>query len=180
MAEVIGSWPGEKNRLTYVVYVAAIQHSHYSVHLTTPYFVPDRQLKKAICDAAAGGVEVMMVLPSSSDSNLVLQAGRSHYNDLLNAGVRIFEREDRMVHAKTAVIDGFWSTVGSTNLDLWSFIRNNELNVIVIDRSFANEVEQLFQKDLAASREIIKEEWSRRPLSDRFKELIGRLLSHWL
>jgi cardiolipin synthase len=180
LAEVVGSWRGEKNRLTYVLYVAAIQHAHDSVHLTTPYFVPDHQMKKAMADAAKRGVEITVVVPSLSDSNLVLFAGRSHYEDLLEAGVRIFERRDRMVHAKTATIDGFWSTVGSTNMDLWSFARNNEINVIVVDAEFADQVEQMFTDDLAASREITRKEWSRRPFSSRLKEFFARLVSHWL
>jgi cardiolipin synthase len=85
-----------------------------------------------------------------------------------------------MVHAKTAVIDGVWSTVGSTNLDLWSFARNNEINVMVIGTNFANELEGLFERDLAVSDGITKESWSRRSAGSRVKETFSRLLSHWL
>ena len=170
LVEVIGSRPGSTHRLTYVMYVAAIEHAYYSVHLTTPYFVPDRQMMKALTNAARRGVDVKLLLPSISDSNLVLYAGRSHYEDLLESGVRVYERRERMIHAKTGTVDGVWSTVGSTNLDLWSFLRNNEINVIVVGKDFAGKVEELFEKDLAESNEITKEQWSHRPLSERLKD----------
>jgi cardiolipin synthase len=180
LAEVIGSTPGSKHRLTYVMYVAAAEHAYYSVHLTTPYFAPDRQMMKALTDAARRGVDVKLLLPSISDSNLVLYAGRSHYEDLLESGVRVYERRDRMIHAKTGTVDDVWSTVGSTNLDLWSFLRDNEINVIVVGKDFSDKVEQLFERDLAESNEITEEQWSHRPLSERLKEIFVRLLSHWL
>ncbi len=180
LVEVIGSRPGSTHRLTYVMYIAAIEHASYAVHLTTPYFVPDHQTMKALRNAARRGVDVRLLLPGISDSTLVFYAGRSHYEDLLEAGVRLYERRERMIHAKTASVDGVWSTVGSTNLDLWSFLRNNEINVIVIGKDFADKVERLFQKDLAESNEITKERWSHRPLTDRVKETFARLFSHWL
>jgi len=180
LVEVIPSFPGEIHRLTYVMYVAALQNALYSIDLTTPYFVPDRQIMKAITDAVQRGVEVRIIVPGSSDETLAFYAGRSHYEDLLESGVKIYERRDRMVHAKTAVIDGVWSTVGSTNLDLWSFARNNEINVMVIGTTFANELEGLFERDLAVSDGITKESWSRRSAGSRVKETFSRLLSHWL
>ncbi len=180
LVEVIGSTPGSTGRLTYVMYVAAFEHADQSIHVTTPYFVPDHQTMKALTNAARRGVDVKMLLPGISDSTLVLYAGRSHYEDLLESGVRLYERRERMVHAKTATVDGVWSTVGSTNMDLWSFLRDNEINVIVVGKDFAQKVEQLFEKDLVASKEITKEQWSHRPLSDRLKETLARLLSHWL
>jgi cardiolipin synthase len=180
LVEVIGSTPGSKHRLTYIMYVAAIEHASFAAHLTTPYFVPGGQMMKALTSAAQRGVDVKLLLPSISDSNLVLYAGRSHYEDLLESGVRVYERRDRMIHAKTGAVDGVWSTVGSTNLDLWSFLRDNEINVVVVGKDFAGNVEQLFEKDLAEADEITKEQWSRRPLSERLKETFSRLISHWL
>ena len=180
LAEVIASYPGETHRLTYITYVAAIENAKYSIDLTTAYFVPDRQLMKAVTDAARRGVEVRIVLPNSSDSSLALYAGRFHYEDLLESGVQVYERRGRMIHAKTVVIDGVWSTVGSTNMDLWSFIRDNEINVVVIGTDFADELEKLFEEDIAESDEITKEQWSKRPLFDRAKEFFSILFSHWL
>ena len=175
--EVIGSTPGNENRLTYVMYISAIQHAAFVVHLTTPYFVPDRQFLDTLIEAARRGVEVKLILPGVSDSQLAYYAGRSHYEDLLEAGVRLYERRARMLHAKTAIIDGVWSTVGSTNLDLLSFNDNNEINAIILDIDFAREMEKLFNRDIAASDEITRSAWSQRSLWDRMKETFSRFFS---
>ena len=180
LAQVIPSFPGEPHRLTYVMYVAAVKNARYSIDLTMPYFVPDHQMREAITQAAERGVEVRIVLPGTSDSNIVLYAGRSFYSGLLESGVRLYELRDRMLHAKTAVIDGVWSTVGSTNMDLWSFLHNNEINVIVVGKDFADKMEELFEQDLKASDEVKVEAWSERPFLNRVKELFARLLAPWL
>ncbi len=85
-----------------------------------------------------------------------------------------------MLHAKTAVIDGVWSTVGSTNMDLWSFLRNDEVNAIILSRDFANEMEGMFEKDLENSHQIYLEHWKKRQLSQRLREWFSRLLQYWL
>jgi cardiolipin synthase len=85
-----------------------------------------------------------------------------------------------MIHAKTVVIDGVWSTVGSTNMDLWSFLRDNEINVVVIGTDFADQLEELFEEDISHSNQMTKEQWSKRPLLDRAKEIFSVLFSHWL
>lgn len=175
--EVIGSIPGEWNRLTYFMYVLAIKRATVSVHLTASYFVPDRQLMETITEAANRGVEVKLILPGASDSKLAFYAGRSHYEDLLESGVKIYERRDRMLHAKTAVIDGVWSTVGSTNLDQLSSLNNNEINAIILDADFAEQMESLFSNDISASDEITLATWSQRPPWDRMKEFFSRLFS---
>lgn len=175
--EVIGSIPGEWNRLTYFMYVSAIKHATSSVHLTASYFVPDHQFMETVTEAAERGVEVKLILPGTSDSRLAFYAGRSHYEDLLESGVKVYERRTRMLHSKTAVIDGVWSTVGSTNLDQLSFLDNNEINAIILDTDFAEAMEGLFNNDIAASEEITRNAWSQRPLGDRVKELFSRLFS---
>ncbi len=175
--EVIGSTPGDQNRLTFVMYISAIKHARYFVHLTTPYFVPDRQFMDALSEAAGRGVEVKLILPGASDSKLAFYAGRSHYEDLLEAGVTLYERRARMLHAKTAIIDGVWSTVGSTNLDQLSFQDNNEINAVILDTDFTEQMDSLFNQDIAASDEITRSAWSQRPLWDRVKELFSRLFS---
>lgn len=108
------------------------------------------------------------------------QAARRHYQELLDAGVRVYERWGAVLHSKTAVIDGVWSTVGSTNLDLWSFVTSDEVNAVVIGSQFAEDMEESFQEDLAQSKEILPEEWGRRPFSDRIKELFSDLFHYWL
>ncbi len=123
LLRIVGSTPGQKNRMTYIMYVSAITFAQNSIHLTNPYFVPDRQTLEALVEAARRGVDVKIILPGTSDETLVYYASRSFYTKLLKSGVKLYERRGSVLHAKTAVIDGVWSTVGSTNMDLWSFLR---------------------------------------------------------
>jgi len=180
LVQVLGSFPGQPNRLTYLMYLAAITFSRNSVHLTNPYFVPNRQMVKALTDAVRRGVEVKLILPGTTDEGLVFYAGRSFYDHLLRSGVRLYELGGTILHAKTAAIDGIWSTVGSTNMDLWSFLRNDEVNVVVLSTDFAAEMEALFTKDLLDSKEILLEQWQKRPMTDRLKEWFTRLIAYWL
>ncbi|MCY1436821.1 Minor cardiolipin synthase ClsB [compost metagenome] len=110
----------------------------------------------------------------------MFHAGRAYYSELLQAGVRLFERGDALLHVKTAVIDGVWSTVGSTNLDWRSFLHNQEVNVVVLGGGFGEKMRTAFQADLAKSKEITLEEWRNRPLDARAKERLGRLWEYWL
>ena len=126
------------------------------------------------------GVDVKIILPGVSDEGTVFYAGRSHYKHLLKSGVKLYERRASMLHAKTAVIDGVWSTVGSTNMDLWSFLRNDEVNAIILSHDFANEMEAMFEKDLENSHQIHLEEWKKRSSSERLREWFSRLLQYWL
>jgi cardiolipin synthase len=142
--------------------------------MTIAYFVPHPELLEALKSAARRGVDVRMILPSNTDSWLVLAAGRSYYEDLLGAGVRIYERKERLLHSKTAVIDGVWATVGSTNLDWRSLSANAELNAVVLGPEFAAQLEQSFQRDIANSEEVTRERWARRPLADRMREQAAR------
>jgi cardiolipin synthase A/B len=180
LVRAIGSSPGESNRLTFVLYVAAITFSEHSLHLTNAYFVPDDETVKALRDAAGRGVDVMLVLPGNTDAFLTLNAGRYHYSDLLKSGVRIFERRDVLLHAKTGVIDGVWSTVGSTNMDFWSFSSNDEVNAVILNKEFAGEMEKMFAGDLAKSHEIRLEEWEKRPVLNRIKEWFAHQFERWL
>ncbi|MHB8108525.1 MAG: phospholipase D-like domain-containing protein [Syntrophorhabdaceae bacterium] len=177
---VIGSSPDEPDRLTYIMYVAAILKAERSVRLTNSYFVPDRQMVNALKSASKRGVDVELVLPGISDFMWATYAAQSSYEDLLESGVRIFERHDRVLHSKTAVIDDVWSTIGSTNLDLWSFVRNDEINAIILGVDFSNQMEHLFENDKEHSVEITKEGWSRRSLFVRIREWMAKLMAHWL
>lgn len=150
------------------------------MHLTQAYFVPDPQLLKALTDAAGRGVDVKLILPGHSDSATVFHAGRSHYAALLAGGVRIFERNGALLHSKTAVIDGVWSTVGSTNLDWRSFMHNDEINAVILGREFASKMSAMFDRDLAASQAIDAHSWERRPLLLRIREWMARLAGRLL
>ena len=131
-------------------------------------------------EASKRGIDVRLILPPFSDVKLAFYAGRSYYQELLESGIKVYERRNRMLHAKTAVIDSVWSTIGSTNLDRWSFLRNDEVNAIIIGPDFAGEMEALFIKDLGNSNQIDLEKWKKRPLSERLKEWFARLFRYWL
>ena len=148
--------------------------------LTNAYFVPDPNLVKALREAAVRGVDVKLILPSQSDSGVVFHAGRSHYTDLLSAGVKVYERKGALLHSKTAVIDGVWSTVGSTNLDWRSFLSNDEVNAVVLGAEFGKQMEDAFDGDLAASAVIDLETWEQRPVSLRAREWAARLWERML
>jgi cardiolipin synthase A/B len=180
LVEVVGNTSGEQNRVTYIMYVSAFTYAENFIHLTNSYFVPDKQTVEALTNAARRGVDVKIILPGVSDEGTVFYAGRSHYKHLLKSGVKLYERRASMLHAKTAVIDGVWSTVGSTNMDLWSFLRNDEVNAIILSRDFANEMETMFEKDLENSHQIHLEQWKKRSSSERLREWFSRLLQYWL
>jgi len=175
IVRAIGSTPDDPYSLMYLTLISAIGNAEQQVYLTIAYFVPDPQLLKALTDAAGRGVDVKLILPSHSDSATVFHAGRSHYSTLLEAGVKLYERRGALLHSKTALIDGVWSTIGSTNLDWRSFLDNDEINAVIIGREFAQQMQAMFAKDLAESDAIDLEGWERRPLSFRFKEWMARV-----
>jgi cardiolipin synthase len=180
LVRAVGSTPGENNRRTFVAYVAAVTFAERSIHITNAYFVPDPQMLDALTGAAHRGVDVEIVVPSTTDSRMALDAQRSTYSGLLKGGVRIFERHGALLHAKTAVLDGVWSTVGSTNMDYWSFLSNDEVNAIILSRPFAVTMEKLFDEDVAASKEIRWSQWKHRSLIERVREWVAHLLLRWL
>lgn len=161
-------------------YALAMQHAQKTIHITVAYFVPDQRIIAGLVQAAQRGVDVRIIFPGVSDIGLVLHAGRSFYQELLEAGVRIYELQESVLHAKTAVVDSLWSTVGSANLDMRSFLHNTEVNVVILGPSFGQVMEQTFQADLQVSREVTLQEWKQRPFSHRMKEWLGRMFSYWL
>ncbi|MEO5656279.1 MAG: cardiolipin synthase [Nitrospiria bacterium] len=180
IVRAINSSPAADLVTIYQVLISAISHAEQSIHLTVAYFAPDGRMLKALTDAAARGVDVTLLLPSVTDSGLVVRAGHSHYETLLQAGVKIHELQGALLHSKTAVIDGVWSTVGSANLDWRSFLHNEEVNAVILGGEFADRMEALFQKDLAASRRVTLKEWKTRPFIHRVKETMGRIMEYWL
>lgn len=164
----------------YKSFMIAIQEAKTSVHITSAYFVPDQQFIDALTAAAKRGVDVKLVLPGVSDHGLVMHAGRAFYEELLSNGVKIHQLQVAVLHAKTAVIDGTWSTVGSANIDRRSFLHNYELNVVVLDAAFGRDMESAFAEDLRDSKEVTHEQWRKRPWSDRLKEFASRLTEYWI
>jgi len=109
-----------------------------------------------------------------------LYAARYHYSELLKSGVKLFERLNALQHAKTAVIDGVWSTVGSTNMDFWSLLNDDEVNAVILSHDFAVEMEKMFAMDLAESDQIQWEEWKKRPLFPGVRKWFTHLFSYWM
>ncbi len=180
IVRAIGSSPEEPFSLIYATLLSAIDSAETSIQITNAYFAPDPQLLAALEGAARRGVEVTLILPSQTDSWLVFHAGRGYYGQLLRAGVKIYERRGRVLHSKTALVDGVWATVGSTNLDWRSFLHNHELNAVVLGPEFGQQVAAMFRKDLAASDAVTLEQWERRPLHLRLQEGFARLWEYWL
>lgn len=179
LVRVLASDPGGDHDI-YKAYALAIQQAKKTIHITNAYFVPDVQTLTMLCDAAQRKVDVKLILPGITDSGLVFHAAQSFYNQMLDCGIRIFQLQLAVLHAKTAVIDHVWSTVGSTNLDTRSFLLNKEINVIVFDEEFGNVMEKAYTDDLLNTVEITKEKWAQRPFMDKVKEWAARRLEYWL
>ena len=180
VVRAIGSSPEEAYSQMHATLLSAIDNAETSVQLTNAYFAPDPQLLASLEAAARRGVAVTLILPSHTDSWLTFHAGRGHYERMLTAGVRIFERRGAVLHSKTALVDGVWATVGSTNLDWRSFVHNHELNAVVLGAEFGRQVQAMFDKDLAASDEVLLASWTARPANLRLLEWFGGVWAYWL
>jgi cardiolipin synthase len=163
--------PEGLNRTARLLFLIALEGARHGIDITNSYFVPDRAIQRALVRAARRGVRVRLLLAGrNTDSGVVRHAGRRYYEDLLEAGVEIYEFQPAQLHAKTFVVDGAWATVGSTNLDRRSLAWNSESNLNVFDAGFAAEMEAMFERDLERSHRLTREEWRRRPLAERWRE----------
>jgi len=177
---VAASEAGVRRNPFYRALLAAIESARERIQLTCAYFVPTRRLLHALVAAAHRGVDVRIVLPGFTDFWAPLHAGRSHYGYLLRAGVRIYERRDTLLHAKTCVIDGVWASIGSSNIDWRSFLHNAEANVVVLDAGFASHFERVFDDDVARCHEVSLDDWLARGVLHRFKEWLAMRVEFFL
>jgi cardiolipin synthase A/B len=143
-------------------YLHALRNAAHRVWITNAYFVPSLKFHRAIRRAAARGVDVRILAPVKTDVMPVYYASRALFDGLLRHGIRIFEYQGPVLHAKTCVIDGVWSSIGSYNLDHLSILRNLEVTAIILDRAFGGCMEALFEKDCKDSIEVNLSEWRRR------------------
>ena len=180
VVRAIGSSPEEPYSQIYATLLSAINSAETQVLLTNAYFVPDPQLLTALKDAAKRGVNVKLLLPEMTDSRLVFYASRSYYDELLSANVEIYEHQVALLHAKTALIDGVWSTVGSTNLDWRSFVNNQEINAVMLGQDFGVQMQKMFEQDLVSSKQITLQDWRKRSIGARIKERSARLWARFL
>ena len=173
--------PADDHEAMEYFFLLPILAARESIWLVTPYFIPDAHLSHALQDKAKAGVDVRLLVPGPKNDNK-LERASSHrrYDDLLSAGIKIYERRDVLLHTKTVLIDGVWSTIGSTNLDWRSFLHNHEVNAVVLGSDFAAQMRAVFERDLAASTQITLEQWQHRSLGSRMKEGLARLWEYWL
>ena len=146
-----------------------------SIHINSPYFVPDRSAVAELVRAVGRGVEVKVITPGKFNNHPITRVlSRRRYGKLLHAGARIFEYQPAMIHRKIMIIDGLWAVVGSTNFDNRSFGLNDEVNLVAVDPALARRLETDFDRDLSESTQILFAQWRRRPLSERVLATVFR------
>jgi cardiolipin synthase len=180
LVAIVANDSEDDDRSLYATYIAAFSHATSRIWLTHAYFAPNDAMLEALENAARRGVDVRLIMPGFSDSAMILRATQSTYARLLKNGVRIYERKDALLHAKSVVIDGALSVVGSANLDMRSFIHNDEVNAVIVSRDFGRRMEGVFERDQQASRALDMDTWQKRSLWQRMIELGSKLVWYWL
>jgi len=168
------------DRSLYDTYLAAFTKARSRLWITHAYFAPNLELLDALTAAAERGVDVRLIVPGFSDSQIVLDATRSTYTTLLEKGVKIYQLEGAFLHAKTVVIDTAVSIVGSANLDMRSFVHNDEVNAIVFSRTFGQRMEKVFERDQVTAQPLELSQWRQRSTWQKLKEAVAKLFGYWL
>jgi cardiolipin synthase len=178
LAQGIAASRADAISMSKLVLYMAIQAARREIWIESAYFVPDRQIRDGLANAARRGVDVKVIVPGSHiDSPNVRAAARFHYGDMLDAGVEIYEYRPTMMHNKVMVVDGIWSTIGSINFVNRSMTKNAEVNLAVYDREFAARVESMVRADLTRCDAMTKASWKKRGLLNRLSELFFWLFS---
>jgi cardiolipin synthase A/B len=173
LAQAIKASRGDSSSLAKMLYYVAIQSAARSIQIENAYFLPDRQVRRALVEAVARGVDVEVMVPGMHiDLPMVRMASRLHYGELLQGGVKIFEYQPTMLHNKTMVVDGLYSTIGSINLDTRSMLKNEEESLAFYDAGFAQQMEQMFREDLKYCDRVTYAKWDHRGLAARLAELV--------
>lgn len=161
-----------------MIFQTLLASAQKSIHITTPYFLPDQSVRDEMVRAVTErGVDLKVLVPGKhNDHTITRRSSRALYGDVLRAGGKIYEYQASMIHAKIMIIDDLWTVVGSTNFDNRSFGLNDEVNLATRDARLAATLEQQFLDDLQKSREITHEEWKRRPFWERAQESLGSVL----
>jgi cardiolipin synthase len=170
-AFVVKSSPSDRATASRVTFQLLIEGADHAVRISTPYFLPDRSLRRALTTMATRGVKISVIVPGpETDQKWVRLASRRMWKPLLTSGVRIFEYRGTMTHAKVLIADELWSVIGTTNIDNRSFEHNDEVNVAMRDPAVAARLLQDYEKDLEASDEITLDLWRQRPLWEKIVE----------
>lgn len=154
------------------MYVEAIDRAQHHIYLTQAYFIPDRTILRALFQAVQRGVDVRLLLPARSNHILADWLAHGFYTRLLKGGVTLLHYDQAMLHAKTATIDGIWSTIGTANIDRLSLQGNYEVNVEVYDTTLAQHMEHLFAADAEHAHEVTLDTWQRRPVIAKVGEAV--------
>jgi len=174
VVRILGSTPDNAIPRYYVTLLSAIRNAEKSIRVSAAYFVPTHQEMEDLIDAARRGVDVRLLLPDRSDSEQAIAVAHSRYSDLLEAGVKIYETHDLVLHSKIVVIDGVWSVIGSSNFDQRSVLFNDEVDAIVLGSGTAQALEKMFADDLADAHRIDITTWEKRPFWQRVREFFSR------
>lgn len=177
VVQILDSGPDKQFEPIKNAYFAAINAAKEEIQLSMAYFVPDEPMLFALKSAAMRGVTVRVLLSKKTDSRTVSAAARSYYDELLAAGVRIFEYQPRVLHAKTLVVDDWFAAVGTSNFDARSFRLNFEVSAVVYGSKLATELAQLFEEDLTQAKQITQTSRAQLRLLTRLGENTARLLS---
>jgi cardiolipin synthase len=171
VVRTLGSAPKDAVPRYYVTMLSAIRTAEQRISLSTAYFVPTAKEVSDLIAAAQRGVDVRLLLPSESDSELALTVGRSNYRELLEAGVKIYETRNEILHSKAAVVDGVWTIIGSSNFDRRSVIFNDEVDCVVLGHETGRQMEAMFAGDFEQATLIDLATWKDRPVSTKIKEI---------
>jgi cardiolipin synthase len=167
-AFVVRSSPSDRATASRVTFQLLMEGADHELRISTPYFLPDRALRRALVEIARRGVAVSVIVPGrETDQKWVRLASRRMWGQLLEAGIRIYEYRDTMTHMKALIVDGVWSVLGTTNIDNRSFEHNDEVNVAMLDREVAARLLEDYRRDIGDSEEITLERWRRRPVWEK-------------
>ena len=172
---IIGSTPKWLKSRYYVTVLSAIRNAEKSIWITAAYFAPTHREKEDLMHAARRGVDVRLLLPEHSDSSPALQVQHSHYDALLRSGVKIYERNDGILHSKTMVVDDVWSITGSSNFDYRSVLFNDEVDAVVLGKETGAKLSALFLGDLQNATSIDLGTWRKRSTLTKLREQFWRL-----
>lgn len=175
VVRIIGSAPRRLKTRYYVTVLSAIRNAEKNIWMTQAYFAPTHREKEDLIHAARRGVDVRLLLPSHSDSSPALQVQHSHYESLLRSGVKIYERNDGILHSKTMVVDGVWSITGSSNFDYRSVLFNDEVDAVVLGKDTGQQLSALFESDLENAQPIDLASWRKRSFVTKLREQFWRL-----
>ncbi len=167
-AFVVRSSPADRATASRVAFQLLIEGADHHLHISTPYFLPDRALRQSLVQIAKRGVAVSVIVPGRfTDQRWVRLASRRMWGQLLEAGIRIYEYRPAMTHAKVLIVDALWTVLGTTNIDNRSFEHNDEVNIAMRDAAVADRLLQDYRRDIQESEEITLERWRRRPLWEK-------------